>query len=151
MPTIAILAGGDDAISLPAEEAIEHTLQRHGYRIVDQDSLPRVDRYMDGQHPRFAEAVLALRGHADAVVFVHARKVGAQEMSYYGQSSTLYTAQLAVRAFSIEQNRPLGPPWSEQVNFTSLNASEKAKEAVEPMLERVNERLVDYRPRGRRE
>ena len=151
VPTIAVLAGGDDAISNPALEAIERALERSGYRIVDEGSLPRVGRFMDGERPRFAEAVQALRGHADAVVFVHARKVGAQEMSYYGQSSTLYTAQLGVRAYSIEQGRPLGPPWSEQVNFTSLNAAEKSREAVEPMLERVSERLIDYKPGKRRE
>ena len=151
VPTIAVLAGGDDAISNPALEAIEQALQRSGYRIVDEGSLPRVGRFMDGERPRFAEAVQALRGHADAVVFVNARKVGAQEMSYYGQSSTLYTAQLGVRAYSIEQGRPLGPPWSEQVNFTSLNAAEKSREAVEPMLDRVSERLIDYKPGRRRE
>jgi serine/threonine-protein kinase len=151
VPTIAILASGDDAISEPAEQAIESTLMHRGYRIVDQDSLPRVGRLIDGERPRFAEALAVLQGHADAVVFVHARKVGAQEMSYYGQSSTLYTAQLNVRAYSVEGRRQLGPPWSEQVNFTSLNAGDKAKEAVEPMLERVSERLVDIRPKGRRE
>ncbi|MBS0556053.1 MAG: hypothetical protein JSR27_01415, partial [Proteobacteria bacterium] len=151
VPTIAILASGDDAISTPAEEALERALAHNGYRIVDEGSLPRVGRFMDAERPRFAEAVQALRGHADAVVFVHARKVGAQEMNYYGQSSTLYTAQLAVRAYAIEQARPLGPPWSEQVNFTSLNAAEKAHEAVEPMLERVSERLIDYKPGKRRE
>ncbi|MGE5168001.1 MAG: protein kinase domain-containing protein [Deltaproteobacteria bacterium] len=151
VPTIAILASGDDAISEPAEQAIESTLMHRGYRVVDQDSLPRVGRLIDGERPRFAEALAVLQGHADAVVFVHARKVGAQEMNYYGQTSTLYTAQLNVRAYSVEGRRQLGPPWSEQVNFTNLNAGDKAKEAVEPMLERVSERLVDYRPKGRRE
>jgi serine/threonine-protein kinase len=151
VPIVVVLASGDEAISGPAEAAIERTLERKGYRVSDQDSMPRVDNLLGGERPRFAEALRLLRGHADAVVFVHARKVGTQEMSYYGQSSTLYTAQLAVRAYSVEQGRPLGPPWDEQVNFTSLNAGEKAKEAVEPMLERVSERLVDYRPKGRRE
>jgi serine/threonine-protein kinase len=151
VPTIAILASGDDAISEPAEQAIESTLMHRGYRVVDQDSLPRVGRLIDGERPRFAEALAVLQGHADAVVFVHARKVGSQEMNYYGQTSTLYTAQLNVRAYSVEGRRQLGPPWSEQVNFTSLNAGEKAKEAIEPMLERVSERLVDFRPKGRRE
>ena len=151
VPVVVVLASGDEAISQPAEQAIEATLQRHGYRVSDQDSMPRVDHLLGGERPRFAEALAILRGHADAVVFVHARKVGAQEMSYYGQSSTLYTAQLGVRAYAVEQKRPLGPPWSEQVNFTSLNAAEKAKEAVEPMLDRVSERLVDFRPKGRRE
>ncbi|MGH8041828.1 MAG: protein kinase domain-containing protein [Rudaea sp.] len=148
IPTIAILAGGDEAISEPAEEAIERVLHQHGYRIIDQNSLPRVDHLMRGERPRFADALLALRGHVDAVVFVHARQVGSQQMTYYGQSSTLYTAQLGVRAYAVEPSRPLGPPWSEQVSFTSLNAAEKAQEAVAPMLDRVSERLLDFRPKG---
>ncbi len=151
VPVVVVLASGDEAISGPAEAAIERTLEHKGFRVSDQDSMPRVDNLLNGERPRFAEALRILRGHADAVVFVHARKVGTQELNYYGQNSTLYTAQLVVRAYSVEQARPLGPSWDEQVNFTSLNAGEKAKEAVEPMLERVSERLVDFRPKGRRE
>ncbi|MGH8090603.1 MAG: protein kinase domain-containing protein [Rudaea sp.] len=151
VPIVVVLASGDEAISGPAEAAIERTLERKGYHVSDQDSMPRVDNLLGGERPHFAEALRILRGHADAVVFVHARKVGTQELNYYGQNSTLYTAQLAVRAYAVEPARPLGPPWDEQVNFTSLNAGEKAKEAVEPMLERVSERLVDYRPKGRKE
>jgi serine/threonine-protein kinase len=151
VPVVVVLASGDEAISGPAEAAIERTLEHRGFRVSDQDSMPRVDNLLNGERPRFAEALRILRGHADAVVFVHARKVGTQELNYYGQNSTLYTAQLVVRAYSVEQARPLGPSWDEQVNFTSLNAGEKAKEAVEPMLERVSERLVDFRPKGRRE
>lgn len=151
VPVVVVLASGDEAISEPAEAAIERTLSSHGYRVSDQDSMPRVDHLLGGERPRFAEALAVLRGHADAVVFVHARKVGAQELTYYGQSSTLYTAQLGVRAYSVEGKRPLGPPWNEQVNFTSLNAAEKAKEAVAPMLEHVSERLVDFKPGKRRE
>jgi len=151
VPTVAVLAAGDNAISEPAEEEIERVLHQHGYRVTDQDALPRVDGLLDGGKPRFAAALQALRGHVDAVVFVHARQVGSQQMNYYGQSSTLYTAQLGVRAYSVAQERMLGPAWSEQVNFTSLNAAEQAREAVAPMLEHVSERLVDFRPKARRE
>ncbi|MHB8678166.1 MAG: serine/threonine-protein kinase [Rudaea sp.] len=151
VPVVVVLASGDEAISGPAEAAIERTLERKGYHVSDQDSMPRVDHLLRGERPRFAEALAVLHGHADAVVFVHARKVGAQELTYYGQSSTLYTAELGVRAYAVEGRRPLGPPWNEQVNFTSLNASQKAHEAVAPMLERVSERLVDFKPGKRRE
>jgi serine/threonine-protein kinase len=151
IPTVAVLAAGDSAISEPAEEAIERMLHERGFRVTDQDALPRVDGLLDGGRPRFAAALHALRGRVDAVVFVHARQVGSQQMNYYGQSSTLYTAQLGVRAYSVAQDRMLGPPWSEQVNFTSLNAADQAREAVAPMLEHVSERLHDFRPKGRRE
>jgi serine/threonine-protein kinase len=152
IPTVAVVAGGDDAVSEPAEHAIERMLTRRGYRVLDQNMMPRVSNLLGGERPRFGEVleVLAKRGHIDAVVFVHARPVGTQQLTYYGQSSTLYTVQLGVRAYSIDGRRMLGPGWSEQVNFTSLNAAEKANEAIEPMLREVDEKLVDYRPKGKR-
>ncbi len=119
---------------------------------MDQDTLPRVGRLMGKDRPHFAEAleVLARHGRVDAVVFVHARAVGSQQLNYYGQSSTLYTAQLGVRAYAIGARRLLGHGWSRQVSFTSLNAAEKANEAVEPMLHEVESTLVDYRPKHHR-
>ena len=148
IPTVAVVAGGDDAVSEPAEQAIESMLSRRGYHVLDQASMPRVSQLLSGERPHFAEVLelLAKHGRVDAVVIVNARRVGTQELTYYGQSSTMYTVQLGVRAYSIDGRRMLGPGWSEQVSFTSLNAAEKAQEAVEPMLHAVEEKLADYRP-----
>ncbi len=149
IPTVAVIGGGDVNIAEPAERAIEQMLQRHGYHVLDQASMPRIEHLLGGERPRFAEALelLAKHGRVDAVVFVNARPVGTQQLTYYGQSSTLYTAQLGVRAYSIDQRRMLGPGWSERVNYTTLNATEQANEAIEPMLREVEEHLVDYRPK----
>ncbi len=152
IPTIAVVAGGDDAVSEPAEHAIENMLARRGYHVMDQDTMPRVAHLLGRERPNFGAVLeaLAKNGRIDAVVIVHARPVGTQQLTYYGQSSTLYTVQLGVRAYSIDGQRLLGPGWSEQVSFTSLNAAEKASEAITPMLHEVDERLVDYRPKGNR-
>ena len=50
--------------------------------------------------------------------------------------------------FAVEGQRKIGSGWSEQVHFTSLNAADQAREAVEPMLAEVAEKLVEFRPRG---
>jgi serine/threonine-protein kinase len=107
-----------------------------------------VEHLLGGERPNFGEILetLARNGRVDAVVIVHARAVGTQQLTYYGQSSTLYTVQLGVHAYEVGNRHMLGSGWSEQVNFTSLNASEKAREAVEPMLHEVEEKLVEYRP-----
>jgi serine/threonine-protein kinase len=39
---------------------------------------------------------------------------------------------------------------AEQVNFTSLNPAEKAREAIEPMLDNVDSQLAEFRSRGNR-
>jgi serine/threonine-protein kinase len=149
VPTVAVIGGGDVNVAEPAERAIAQMLLRDGYHVIDQASMPRVEHLLEGERPRFGEALqlLAKDGRVDAVVFVHARPVGTQQLTYYGQSSTLYTAQLGVRAYSVDQRRMLGPGWNDQVHYTSLNAVEKTNEAIEPMLREVEANLVDYRPR----
>jgi serine/threonine-protein kinase len=139
IPTIAVVSAGDDAISSPAEDALMDLLRQRGFRVIDGG-------HADGSRPNLR----ALAGRADAVVFVHARPVGSQELQYYGRSSTLYTVQLGVKAYRVSDGSVLWTSSTEQVNFTTLNAAEKAREAVEPMLDVVDGRLAEFRQRERR-
>ena len=139
VPTIAVVVGGDDVISSPAEDAMVNLLQSRGFRVIEGG-------HSGGDRPNLH----ALSGRADAVVFVNARPVGSQEIAYYGQSSTLYTVQLGVKAYRVSDGSVLWTSSTEQVNFTSLNAAEKAREAIEPMLDTVDSRLAEFRSRGGR-
>jgi len=138
VPTIAVMSAGDDVISSPAEDALVSLLQSRGFRVIEGG-------HANGDRPNLR----AMAGKADAVVFINARPVGSQEMQYYGQSSTLYTVQLGVKAYKVSDGSVLWTSGSEQVNFTSLNAAEKAREAIEPMLDNVDSRLDEFRARKR--
>jgi eukaryotic-like serine/threonine-protein kinase len=138
VPTIAVVSAGDDVISSPAEDALVSMLQSRGFRVIEGG-------HANGDRPNLR----AMSGKADAVVFVNARPVGSQEMQYYGQSSTLYTVQLGIKAYKVSDGSVLWTSGSEQVNFTSLNAAEKAREAIEPMLDNVDSRLDEFRARKR--
>jgi len=139
IPTVAVVVGGDDVISSPAEDAMVNLLQSRGFRVIEGG-------HSGGDRPNLH----ALAGRADAVVFVNARPVGSQEIAYYGQSSTLYTVQLGVKAYRVSDGSVMWTSSTEQVNFTSLNAAEKAREAIEPMLDTVDSRLAEFRSRGSR-
>jgi serine/threonine-protein kinase len=154
IPTIAVIAGGDGIVSEPAERSIEKALARRGYHLIDQDMMPRVDHLLHGARPNIAEILNVIANHRaniDAVVVVHARAVGAQDISFYGQSDTLKTAQLNVTAYAVDGRRKLGAGWSDDVHFTAMSASDKAEEAVEPMLGQIEERLSEFRPAHRKE
>ncbi|MBC6943142.1 MAG: serine/threonine protein kinase [Xanthomonadales bacterium] len=138
VPTIAVIASGDDVISGPAEDALVDLLQRRGFRVIE-----------GGRGQGDAPNLRRLAGKADAVVFVHARPVGSQVMTYYGQASTLYTVQLGVRAYRVSDGSVMWRSGGDQVNFTSLNAAEKAREAIEPLLDTIDSRIAEFRPRGR--
>jgi serine/threonine-protein kinase len=152
VPTVAVIAGGDEVLTEPAEHAIEAALAKRGYHMIDQDTMPRVSHLLNGGKPNVAGVLelLARNGRVDAIVIVHARPVGSEQINYYGQSSTLNTAQLNVTAYAVEGQRKLGGG-SEQVHFTSLNASDQAEEAVEGMLPQLEEHLSEFLPSRKRE
>jgi serine/threonine-protein kinase len=133
VPTIAVVASGDDVIASPAGDALQSLLQSRGFRVIEGHGNAR-----------------SFAGRADAVLVINARPVGTQELQYYGQSSTLYTVQLGVKAYRVADGSVLWTSGTEQVNFTSLNAAEKAREAIEPMLDKVDNRLAEFRSRGGR-
>lgn len=138
VPTIAVVVGGDDVITEPARDAIVSLLQRRGFRVIEAGEA-------SGSKPDMS----SLRGRADAVVFVQAKPVGSQQLQYYGQSSTLYTVQMGVKAYRVSDGSTLWSSRMEQVNFSTLNATEKAQEAIEPILDAVDSNLDEFRlPRG---
>jgi len=151
VPTIAVIAGGDIAVSEPVERAIEDALAHKGYHLVDQSMMPRVESMLHGPRPNVAAILDQLaqhRSNIDAVVVVHVRAVGEQQITFYGQSDTMKTAQLDITAYAVEGRRKLGAGWSDNVNFTAMSARDKAREAVEPMLGEIEERLSEFRPAG---
>lgn len=142
-PRIAVVALGDSAITGPARQRIEEQLIRLGFDVVDSELLD-----VDGGTP-LPQLFRQIRRQAAAVVVVRAEPIGSQELQYYGQSSTLYSVQLGVRAYAVGDQRPLGAGWRERVDFTTLNAEIKALESVEPRLDSLVDVLSDYRPRRR--
>jgi eukaryotic-like serine/threonine-protein kinase len=152
IPTIAVVGGGDESVSQPAERMIEEALARRGYHTLDQSMMPRVSQMLGGSRPNMAGVLemLARGGKVDAVVVVHARPVGSDQLNYYGQSSQMNTAQLSITVYAVAGQRKLGAGWSEQVHYTSMSASDQTRETVEPMLEQIEERLVEFKPSGRR-
>lgn len=140
VPTVAVLVGGDAVIAGPARQEITRALQRSGFNVIDGG---RTRDDSDGDIGRLA-------GKANAAIVVFVRPVGSQVLTYYGQASTLYTAQVSMRAFALKGRRSLGAGWTEQVSFTSLNASEKAREVIEPMADDIAQALGEFRSRGGR-
>ncbi len=148
IPTIAVMGGGDNNIAEPAERSIEQALSRHGYNVLDEASMPRVAHLFAGERPRYDEAlnILARQGRVDAVVIVHARDVGAEQLAAYGQVSNVVTAQLRIKVYSVDQHRPIGNDWSDSVHFSSLNAADQATETVRPWLNEIAESLQAFHP-----
>ena len=141
-PRIAVVALGDSAITGPARQRIEERLMDAGFDVADAEALGVSGR------DDLAGVLSALRRSASVVVVVKAEPVGSEILTYYGQASELFTANLNVRAYTVQDKRPVGAGFREKVQFTSLNADTKAEEAVSPRLDRLLGELAPYR-RGR--
>jgi serine/threonine-protein kinase len=142
-PKIAVVAFGDPAVTGPAKQAVEEALMNRGFLVADTDVIADLAR---GDLPRILGS--APRHGVRAVVVVRAEPVGQQQLNYYGQSSTLYTANLTVRPYDVESRAPLSAGIRAKVDFTSLNAETNTLEAIEPELPRVLGSLSGFRPRG---
>jgi serine/threonine-protein kinase len=142
-PRIAVIALGDLALVGPARQRVEERLMDAGFDVVDTELIDGISGR--GDLPGIFQA---LRREASVVVVIRADGVGSQELAYYGQSSTLYTANLTVRSYLVAEKRPLGAGFRERVDFTSLNADSKAEEAVRPYLSGMVNELSPYRRRA---
>ncbi|MGQ0799405.1 MAG: protein kinase domain-containing protein [Pseudomarimonas sp.] len=142
-PRIAVIALGDLALVGPARQRVEERLLDAGFDVVDTELIAGVSGRSD-----LPGIFQALRREASVVVVIRADGVGSEQLQYYGQSSTLYTANLSVRSYVIADKRPLGAGFRESVKFTSLNADSKAEEAVRPHLSGMVNELSPYRRRG---
>lgn len=145
-PKVVVMAIGDRAIASPIEQLIEDELHAAGIRMLDESFISGIGRVANESGVDMgglADLLTAQEG--DVLVLVEVDFLGETPLQYYGQTSILYSVNVKVRNVSMIERRPMGRGWSQKVDFTSLNANEKAREAVDPMLSDLVASLSDYR------
>lgn len=144
-PKVAVIVMGDPALTAASKHLIEESLLNRGFVLLESDLVAGV------RGGDLARNLSALARHgAVAVVTIKAEPMGTTQLNYYGQSDTLYSANLTIRAYDVHNRSPLNSGMQAKVDFTALNANEKAQEAIEPGLARLMGSLAAYRPRANR-
>ncbi|MBN8741890.1 MAG: hypothetical protein BGP24_18290 [Lysobacterales bacterium 69-70] len=128
-PTVAIVISGDSALAGPARDALGAFARDQGFRVIQANGRSR------------DSAPQAYARKADAVFYLDANPIGATEVGYYGNVSTLYSAEVSLSAYRVSDGELLFEARPQSVDFTALNAREKAEEAVEPLLADVEQEL----------
>ena len=135
-PRIFVMSAGDPTLAQPAEQAIEAALINAGLPIADesfQSGIGGLLRSGGGDLPgKLAQALNARP--KDILILVRAVPQGSQNITFYGQSSTLNSANLTVQGYLLNERRPFSGARTVRVNFTSLNAAQQAEIAVKDML-----------------
>ncbi len=137
---VAVIAIGDSALVGPARQRVEEELSRAGFDLADADALG-AGGSVDG-------ALRAVARAAIVAVVIKAEPIGSEQLSYYGRTSELYSANLTVRAYRTSDRSPIGSGFRQKVQFTSLNADTQAEDAVNGRVDGLVAELASYRKRG---
>ncbi len=139
-PRVIVLGFGDPAVAGTAELAIEEELAGMGLDLVDEDLIGGLSGIEDGA-PDMARLLAAAARDAEFVVAVRVVALGQSELTYYGQSTTQYSARLEVASYDVRNRRKLGSGWNAPVSFTHLNADFNTRQAMSPLLQRIAQGL----------
>ncbi len=149
-PRVLVIGLGDRGLTIAAESALEQALTERGFLLADEDLIDGVDRIIESGRPDIPRllGILARENGIRAVTGVRAEELGSTPLTYYGQTDTLYSANLTIKTIDVFSKQPVGPQLSTKVDFTNLTATEKAQEAVGEGIDRYISSMGAYRPSG---
>jgi hypothetical protein len=131
-PRVVVIAIGEPMLGEAAEEALEAQLARHGFDLYDERGILEL---RDGGGaaslaPSSLVGIVAERG-VDVLILVEAAALGERELLPLNQRyDYATTSRLRVDAFLTAENDAIGRGWSDQVEYTQLNAEVKADQAM---------------------
>ena len=146
IPRLVVIAIGDRSIAGPVEQLLEDALTADGYQLMDEaffDGIGQVASNQGVDLPGLSRLIQA--NGATVLVLAQIDYLGETGLEYYGQYSTLYSVNVKIRNILLSEQRSIGRGWQQKIDFTSLNAGEKAKEAVGPYLNQLTNSLKEYR------
>ncbi len=149
-PRVMVISLGDPAIAQAAESVIEEALESSGFLLADEESTPGISALINSGAPDMPRlfAALARANNVRAVTVIRAQPLGSTPITFYGQTDTLYSANLTIKTWDVFAGQPLGPAVTQKVDFTNLSAPDKAREAIEERLGRYLGALNGFRPKG---
>ncbi len=149
-PKVMVIGIGDLGITAAAEQMLEQELESRGFLIADEDTIPGMNAILDSGRPDVPRllGLLARANNVRAVTVINAQPTGSSQLAFYGQVETVFSANLSVKSYDVEGRNGVGSAINSKVNFTNLNADEKAREALEENLSRYLGSMSPYRPKG---
>ena len=149
-PKVMVIGVGDLGITSAAEQLLEQQLEERGFLLADEDTIPGMNAILNSGRPDVPRllGLLARANNVRAVTVVNAQATGSSLLEFYGQQETVFSANLSVKTFDVRSRSGIGSGISTKVNFTNLNADEKAREAIEESLSRYLGAMSPYRPGG---
>jgi eukaryotic-like serine/threonine-protein kinase len=135
---VVVIGVGDPVVADPMVREIESALRSGSHPLVERSFVSGYRKYVQDEEIDLAGlSEPALAAGARYVVVARALPAGERELQYYNRVETAYIAQLEAVTYDLHAMRQLGSSPVEQIEFTSLNATERAVQSVRPWLEGI--------------
>jgi bacterioferritin-associated ferredoxin len=130
-PEVAVIAVGDPLLASPLEDELEKALGGEGIGVVS--GSPALDslRRHRASSPTISEILTSLRADGiHAAVIAQVERGGDRELSYFGRRDVSSSSRVKIFAYLVNGRRALSPGWSEQIEYTTVNASTEGENAA---------------------
>jgi serine/threonine protein kinase len=127
---VVVIAFGDPAIANPVEKIIESELKQQGIKVMNEQFIPGMRQLVNNGLDLAELKILIEKNGGQAMVIANVNYVGSQQLQYAGRSSELVNAQLDIDTYDIKSGDSIGNGFGTKINYTSINATDQATDAV---------------------
>jgi serine/threonine-protein kinase len=128
---VAVSVQGEAGLNASVARIVTRELESEGLDVVLANDLPSAEAL--GSRPSTSALIDHLRGQAGVLVVARIEATGERELHYYGRYDTAYGSRVTLTAYDVASSQPIGTRESGSLEYTHLNADDKADEAVTPL------------------
>jgi serine/threonine-protein kinase len=145
---VLVVGLGNPGAAIAAASAISDAISSEGYTVVDAELLPGINRFLGDRDPDLSGlAQLAKQRGIDVIVTARIKVAGQTQLTFYGQNQTQFNTTLTVKAVDVQKLASVHN-FTTSLDFTSLNAGDNTREAVDQTLGTLLRKLQPFRARG---
>ncbi len=132
---VAVSVQGEAGLNASVAHVVTRELEADGLEVVLANDLPATERL--GSQPSTSSLLDHLRGQAGVLVVARIEATGERQLQYYGHYDTAYGSRVTLTAYDVATGQPIGSRASASIEYTHLNADDKADEEVTPIAKKV--------------
>ncbi len=138
---VLVVGLGDAAITDPMMREIERALREDGHELIERGFVSGLAALTQGDELDLnALTEMALDAGARHVVVARALPAGERRLNFYGRSDTAFMVQADTITYDLVERRRTGSTAVEQIEYTGLNATQKAQDLI---VQRLDSILID--------
>ena len=140
---VVVVTEGDAGITGAMQSELHQSLRDAGHPLLEAGFVPGINRVL--QQPTLDVASIrdnALANGVRYLVVATAEVLDVALLEYYGQRDTSYTTRMGLRVIDLQSRQTLGQ-WSEEYQYTNINAGNQTRQTLAPLLRQMIAALPD--------